>query len=144
MSELQEFIKKRTLNFKGISSRKLYGLEAFYLSDKPFIVITATDQVAIKVDDFETKKELKNHQVTEWTLDNKIMENWFLLPRKFNNKKNKLIPILEMTSKVLLQPKKQKTKKNKKKKTDTSASNDTLKNAVEKPSFLRRLINKIK
>ena len=108
MSELHEFVKKRTAKFLGISCRTLYGLDAFYLGNKPFVVITSDNQIAIKVDDFEVKNKLKLLQVKEWTLNDEVMENWFLLPESFNKKKSKLVPVLEMTSKVLLHPKKEK------------------------------------
>ncbi|MFT6603801.1 MAG: TfoX/Sxy family transcriptional regulator of competence genes, partial [Bacteriovoracaceae bacterium] len=85
MSELQEFVKKRTASYPGISSRKLYGLEAFYLKNSPFIVITKDDQIVVKVDDFEVKAQLLNMpEVTKWSLDGKDMENWLLLPTSFN------------------------------------------------------------
>jgi hypothetical protein len=145
MSELQEFIKKRTASFSGISSRKLYGLEAFYLGEKPYIIISANDEVIVKVDDLETKKELKKHQVTtEWTLDDKAMASWFLIPTKFNNKKNKIVPILEITSKILLQPKKKKSKNNKVKKAKKIANAAPKKKQVIKASFFQRLIQKFK
>lgn len=148
MSELQEFVKKRTAKFSGISCRKLYGLDAFYLSDRPFIIISSTEQIVVKVDDFETKKELKNYQVTGWILNDKVMENWFLLPETFNKKKNKLLPILEMTSKVLLHPKKEKKKHKKKGKTKKCSDNITseaklsTKNMDKGPSFFKRLFQK--
>jgi len=144
MSELHEFIKKRTAKFSGISCRKLYGLDAFYISDKPFIIITSDEQVAVKVDDFQVKKILKIHQVTDWKLNDKAMDNWFLLPTKFNKKKNKLIPILEMTAKVLLKPKKEKIKRKKKEKTKKGTDNITTKKVVKKPSLFRRFLKKIK
>ena len=145
MSELQEFIKNRTAKFTGISTRKLYGLEAFYLSEKPYIIISANDEVIVKVDDLETKKELIKHQVSEeWTLNDKAMENWFLIPTKFNNKKNKLVPILEMTSKVLLQPKKKKATNNKVKKAKKIANATPKKVEVTKTSFFQKLIQKFK
>jgi hypothetical protein len=76
------------------------------------------------------------------------MENWFLLPETFNKKKNKLVPILEMTSKVLLNPKKEK-KKRKKKEKPQNCSDDirpeaesSIKKADKKPSLLKRLFRK--
>ncbi len=144
MSELHDFTKKLTAKYSGISSRKLYGLDAFYLGNKPFIVITADDQVAVKVDDFQVKKDIKVHQVTDWKLDGKVMENWFLLPEKFNKKKNKLVPIFEMTSKVLLSPRKEKTKLKRKKKPKKAVSAETKslkKTELKKPSLLKRIFN---
>jgi hypothetical protein len=143
MSELYEFVKKRTANFSGISCRKLYGLDAFYLNDKPFVVISASDQIVVIVEDFEAKKSiLKIPQVTQWKLDENIMDNWYVLPESFNKKKNKLTPILEMTSKVLLKPKKQK----KKRKAKPNSKNKELKkpsmkvvNEDTKPSLFGRL-----
>ncbi len=143
MSELQEFVRKRTASYPGISSRKLYGLDAFYLKNSPFIVITANEQIVVKVDDFEVKKTILNMpEVSKWTLEGKEMENWFLLPDTFNKKKNKLSPILEMTSKVLLKPKKEKKKRKKKSDSHKSKQNNeskTSKNIVKSPSFFKRL-----
>lgn len=151
MSELHEFVKKRTAKFPGISCRKLYGLDAFYLSEKPFIIISSNEQIAVKVDDFEVTKYLKTHQITEWILNDQVMENWFLLPETFNKKKNKLIPILEMTSKVLLQPKKEKLKRKKKKNKAKNCSDNlsleaqsSIKNVDKNPSLLKRLLKKIR
>lgn len=148
MSELQEFVKKRTANLSGISCRKLYGLDAFYLSNKPFIIISSSDQIVIKVDDFEVKNKLKIHQAKEWILNDKLMENWFLLPETFNKKKSKLVPILELTSKALLHPKKEK-KKNKKKSKMIKTKNETLSGSLEtiskvdkKLSLFERLFKK--
>ncbi|MFT6070994.1 MAG: TfoX/Sxy family transcriptional regulator of competence genes [Bacteriovoracaceae bacterium] len=143
MSELQEFVKKRTASYPGISSRKLYGLEAFYLKNSPFIVITKDDQIVVKVDDFEVKAQLLNMpEVTKWSLDGKDMENWLLLPTSFNKKKNKLSPILEMTSKVLLNPRKQKKKRRSKPKTPKSVALK-IETSQEKPSsFLKRLFSR--
>ena len=113
MSELQEFVKKRTASFPGISSRKLYGLDAFYQNNLPFIVISS-EQIVLKASDFEVKKTLLNMpEVIKWTLNGKEMKDWFLLPESFNKKKNKLDPILEMASKALLNPKKEKKRKKK-------------------------------
>jgi len=139
MSELQEFVKKRTANLKGISTRKLFGLEAFYINDTPFIVITSGEQIAVKVDDFEVKKTiLKISQVVNWNLDGKEMDNWFLLPDTFNKKKNKLTPILDITSKALLNPKKE--KKIFKKKVSIQKISKKL-DIKKKPSFFKRLLN---
>lgn len=148
MSELQEFVKKRTAKYPGISCRKLYGLDAFYLSDRPFIIISSNERIVVKVEDFEAKKELKVHQITEWTLNSKVMENWFLLPETFNKKKNKLLPILEMASKVLLHPKKEKKKQSKKSKPKKCSDNiiseaqSSIKNVDKKPSLFKRLFMK--
>jgi hypothetical protein len=148
MSELYEFVKKRTSNFSGISYRKLYGLDAFYLSDKPFIIISATDHVVVKVDDFEVKKSiLKIPEVSSWKLNDKVMENWFMLPDTFNKKKNKLSPVLEMTSKVLLTPKKEKKKRKVKAKVQKNVSTNLSiksKTKTQKVSFINRLIKFIK
>ncbi|OUR96890.1 hypothetical protein A9Q84_11175 [Halobacteriovorax marinus] len=145
MSELQEFVKKRTSDFSGISCRKIYGLDAFYLSDIPFIVISSNEQIIVKVDDFEVKKTLlKIPQVSQWILNDKVMENWFLLPDTFNKKKNKLAPILEMTSKALLHPRKEKTKRKKKSKTQNNSDKiavETVTNVEKNPSFFKRLCN---
>ncbi len=118
MSELYEFVKKRTANFSDISYRRLYGLNSVYLGNLPFIVITSHEQIVIKVDDFETRKQiLKTPHVSLWVLDGKVMDNWLLLPDTFNKKKNKLSPILEMASKSLQNPKKEKRVNKKKSKT---------------------------
>jgi hypothetical protein len=144
MSELKEFVKKQTAKFTGISGRKLYGLDAFYLSDMPFIVIASNEQIVIKVDDFEVKKTIKAMpQVSEWILNDKLMENWFVLPDTFNKKKNKLSPILEMTSKVLLRPKKEKKKRKKKAATQNKIDRPLTDAKIEKrPSLFKRLFNK--
>lgn len=143
MSELKEFVRKQTAKLSGISIRKLYGLDAFYLSDKPFIVIESNQQIVVKVDDFEVKKTIKAMpQVSEWVLNDKVMENWFLLPDTFNKKKNKLSPILEMTSGVLLRPKKEKKKRKKKPSSQNNSGKLTSQAAVKlenKPSFFKRL-----
>jgi hypothetical protein len=143
MSELQNFVKKRTSNYSGISCRKLYGLDAFYLSDMPFIVISSNEQIIIKVDDFEVKKTmLKTHQASQWTLNDKVMENWFILPGTYNSKKNKLSPILEMTSKALLHPKKEKSKRKKKsnsQKNPPKAALETVTNIEKNHSFFKRM-----
>jgi len=147
MSELLEFVKKRTAKFSGISGRKLYGLDAFYLNDIPFIVITANDQVVVKVEDFEVKKAIvKIPQVTQWTLNDKAMENWFLLPDTFNKKKNKLTPVLDMTSKVLLNPKKEKKKRKNKpnsQKKSIQTKSKPLTSIVKEPSLIKRIINRL-
>jgi TfoX/Sxy family transcriptional regulator of competence genes len=145
MSDLQEFVKKQTAKLAGISIRKLYGLDAFYLSDMPFIVITSNEQIVVKVDDFEVRKTLLGMpQVSEWMLNDKLMENWFLLPDTFNKKKNKLSPILEMTSQVLLRPKKEKKKRKKKSSSQQKNNATDLKKASKierKTSFFKRLFN---
>ena len=115
MSELYEFVKKVTKTIPDISYRKLYGLNSFYMSDRPFIVITTNDEIVVRVDDFQMQKTIENiPQIERWILNDKVMDNWYILPEKYNKKKNKLSPILEMTSKVLLRPKKEKKKRIKK------------------------------
>jgi hypothetical protein len=143
MSELKDFITKRTSSFAGISARKLYGLDAFYLSDSPFIVLSGNQDIVIKVEDFETiKLILKIPNTSKWVLNDKIMENWFVLPESFNKKKGKLDPVLEMASKVLLQPKKEKKKKkiNSSKKLHNAPSKKNLQD-TRKTSIFKRLFN---
>jgi len=140
MSELKEFVRKRTAKFSGISCRKLYGLDAFYLRDIPFIVISSNEQIAVKVEDIEIKKTiLKIPQVSQWILNDKVMENWFILPNTFNTKKNKLSPILEMTSKVLLHPKKEKKKHRKKSNPQQKPALEAVTKVEKKPTFFKRL-----
>jgi hypothetical protein len=143
MSELKEFVKKRTASFSGISSRKLYGLDAFYLNELPFIVITSDEQIVVKVYDSEVKKSLLTiHKASQWSLSNKVMESWFVLPNTFNKKKNKLSPILDITSKALLNPKKIKKKRIKKPKNEDMLN--TPKNVViASPSFFKRILKLI-
>jgi hypothetical protein len=146
ISHLYDFVKKRTATISGISNRKLYGLNALYLSDKPYIIISPEGRVVVKVEDFEVKKYLETQNITEWKWKSKTMENWFLLPESFNKKKNKLSPILDMTSKVLLNPKKAKRKiKNKKKikknSLHTNQSSETVKNSNTQPSLFKRILN---
>ena len=142
MSELYEFIKKRSANFSDTSYRKLYGLNSIYLGNLPFIVISSTEQIVVKVDDFETRKViLKVPHVIEWVLDDKLMENWLLLPDTFNKKKNKLSPVLEMAYKSFLHPKKEKKVKKKKSKTRGKTIKQEVVVSDEKsPSILRRFI----
>jgi len=150
MNELKEFLKKCTSKYSGISYRKLYGLDSFYLNDKPFLLITAKNEIVLKIEDFEVRNKLKVSQIIQWKLDEKIMENWFLLPERFNKKKNKLMPILEMTSTVLLNPKKEKIKRNKKKLSKSKLINtlsESHNKANEKDiemTFIKSLFNKFK
>ncbi len=154
MSELHNFIKKQTSHFSDISCRKLYGLDSFYLKDSPFILISSDDRVVIKVEDFEVKKKiLEIPQATQWKLNDKVMENWFVLPDTFNKKKNKIAPILKMTESVLLNPKnpkkeKKKHKKNHKKKCKGKSglqskpkktANNSPKITEEKFSFFKKI-----
>lgn len=141
MIELQEFVKKRTASFPGISCRKLYGLDAFYQNNLPFIVISSK-QIVLKASDFEVKKALINMpEVEKWTLNGKEMADWFLLPESFNKKKNKLDPILEMTSKALLNPKKEKKKRKKKasKKPMQEPKSEDCQSSKKKVSLFKRL-----
>ena len=143
MIDLKEFVKKRTASLPGISCRKLYGLDAFYLREIPFIVISSDEAIIVKVDDFEVQNTLlKIDNVSPWTLNNKAMNNWFLLPDTFNKKKSKLTPVLEMTSKALLHPKKEKVKRKKKsnaqKRTQMRAS-ETVINVDDSPSLFKKI-----
>jgi hypothetical protein len=143
MSELHEFLTKSTSKFSGVSCRKLYGLDSFYLKEKPYIVISSEDEIVIWIDDLETRKTLLNSsQISKWKLNGRVMESWFVLPKSFNKKKNKLFPVLEMTSKVLLNPKKKKrdSKKNKLKK---SAKGSISKVEIKKAnlSIFKKIIN---
>lgn len=144
MSELYEFITKRTAKISGISYRKLYGLDAFYIENIPFIIISSDEKIVVKIDDFEVKRYiLKQYEVSLWVLSGKAMENWFVLPKGLNKKKNKISPILEMTSKVLLNPKKSKKKRIvkpiKSKKKFKKSSIKSL-NKEKKSSLLSRLL----
>jgi hypothetical protein len=144
MSELKEFVNKRTCHFSGISIRKLYGLDSFYIRDIPFIVISSDDEIIVKVEDFEVKKSvLKISHVSEWILNEKVMQNWFVLPKTFNKKKSKLSPILEMTSKALLYPKKEKKKIKSKSKSQSNTDDlavDKLIRAKDSPTFYKRIL----
>lgn len=141
MSELQKFISKQTAKLSNISSRKIYGLDSFYLRDKAFIVISADEKIVIKVDDFEVRDTLqKKYQATQWLLNDKVMENWFALPETFNKKKSKLTPVLEMTSRALLNPKKEKKKHSKKSKVQKKAPKVEKAIQVEtSPSIFKKL-----
>ncbi len=143
MSDLYEFVLKRTANISDITCRKLYGLDAFYISDKPFIVISAKDQIIVKVEDFEVRKSLqKIPNIELWKLGSKIMEDWFVLPETYNKKKNKLSPVIEMTAKVLLNPKKKpKKKKVKSKKIQMTPKRES--KVKEDEPFLKKLFKKI-
>ncbi|MBT4792187.1 MAG: hypothetical protein HON90_11495 [Halobacteriovoraceae bacterium] len=141
MSELHEFVIKNMAKFSAVSCRKLYGLEAFYLSNMPFLVISSNEQIVVWVEDFEVKASLlKISQVSQWMLNDKLMENWFVLPKTYNKKKNKLSPILEMTSKVLLNPKKKK-RKAKSHKIKKPVKKNLVKAVIKekKPSFFKRI-----
>ncbi|GEM_PF-5897118 len=141
MSELYQFVKKQTSKLSNISCRKVYGLEAFYLRDKPYIVISSDDKVVIKIDDFEVKKIfLEKYQISTWQLNGKAMENWYVLPTTFNKKKSKLAPIIEMSSKALLNPRKE--KKTRTKKSKVQKKNTNIEKAVEikkSPSIFKKL-----
>lgn len=120
MSELQHFVKKLLEKYPAITCRKAYGQDAFYVKEKIFVVIAADDLIAIKVDDFEARKKiLAITDIKRWSMNGKPIENWFLLPTTFNKKKNRLAPVLDMTYKAILNPKKQKSTNKKKKRSLT-------------------------
>jgi TfoX/Sxy family transcriptional regulator of competence genes len=145
MNELYEFIKKRTSHLPSISYRKLYGLDAIYISDFPFIVISSNDHIVVKIDDFIVRdKLLSNSEVSLWKLDGKPMLNWFVIPSRFNNKKNKLDPIFELTSKVLLHPRKKKKvirNKSKAKKTTEKTIDKNIAETQKDKSLLIKFVN---
>lgn len=129
MSELQQFVKKLTKDFSDITCRKAYGSDSFYVREKIFAVITEDDRVALKVEDYETGLQIqKISGVEDWVLNNKKMEDWYLLPTSFNKKKNRLYPVLEMSYRVVLRPKKKKEKhKHKKKQKPSVVANKSVK-----------------
>ncbi|WP_372654327.1 hypothetical protein [Halobacteriovorax sp.] len=141
MSDLYQFVKKQSSKLPDISYRTIYGLDAFYLRNKPYIVISSDNRIIVKADDFELKAILKKkYQAEQWVLSDKVMYNWFVLPETFNKKKSKLAPILEISSKALLSPKKEKKQRKKKVKKDKQIKNVEQEPKVESsPSFFKKL-----
>lgn len=97
MSELKKFITKLANRYADTTDRKLYGLDAIYLKEMPFILINGNENIVLKIVRPETiKKILEIKGAAPFKLHGKVIEGWYMLPDTFNKKKNKLMPILDL------------------------------------------------
>ncbi len=150
MSELMQFLERDFSKIEEITKRKAYGLDAYYIKEKVFLVIEKDEHLILKVEDYLTKKKIfEIPNVLKWSLNGKVMEDWFKLPQTFNKKKNRLFPILEMVYSSALIPKKKKkmNKKPHKRKArtpDISLIKKGNKVENEKRSIMKRILSKMR
>jgi hypothetical protein len=116
VSELYNFLKKTTSHLNSVSYRSIYGLDSVFTKDKAFLLVTKDNRIAIYIEnEIFFKKRIESVKLDELTIDNKVMDHWFLVPETFNKKKNKLIPLIDSAHEALFIKNKRNNKKNKSK-----------------------------
>ena len=98
-----------------VTYRISFGLEAVFVSNKAFILVTTDERLAIRIEDSDFLNKTKaSFDMPELLLNDKKLEHWYLVPRSFNKKKNKLIPFINSAHTALFNKRKKKNKKIKK------------------------------
>lgn len=140
MDNLKSFIQKNLQKHSKITTRKLYGLNAFYQGEKPFILITNDLVIAIFIQNDELKSKYSSNRPL--LINDKLMPNWYLIPTTHNKKKNKLSPIFDEVLLYLNRPTSKKKKKKKIQKVNKQVSNEQVeKVVVTKESLFNKIIN---
>ena len=107
MTELYTFLKKSTSHLQNVTYRKAYGLEAVYIKEKAFLLVTKEDEVALRIEDVDfLNKRRESIIMNQLYLHDKPMANWYLVPKKYNKKKNRLIPLIDSSYACLFKAKK--------------------------------------
>ncbi len=142
MNELYQFITKVTSQFNSITARKLYGKEAIYYKENP-IVIISDERVIVRIPSLDRFPNLKA-VAEKWSLNDKVMDDWYLLPSSFNKKRNKLIPALEQVIEATKKPKANNPKKTKKKRPSSKKAPTVVTKKEESKSGFQKFLSLFK
>jgi len=143
MSEEYKFLKKATSQIAGVTYRSAYGLDAVFIKEKSLLLVTKEHRIVIKIEDQELlSKKRESIELNVFELNGKEMEHWYLIPKSYNKKKNRLIPLIESASSSLFKQRKRKRNLKKKKKVVHNTNNIELKALSEnnKISFIERIL----
>mgnify|MGYP003689978987 CR=1 FL=1 len=111
MKELYQFVKKSTTHLQDVTYRVSFGLDAVFISNKAFILISENEQIVIRIENLNFLTKIRaSHDMPILILNGKEMEHWYLIPRSFNKKKNKLIPFINSAHTALFDKRKIKKK----------------------------------
>lgn len=143
MSELYSFLKKTTSHLGNVTHRTAYGLDAIFVKDKAFILVTKDNEIALRIEDLDfLAKRRESIELKQFELHNKPISHWYLVPTSFNKKKNRLIPLIDLSFDSLFNKKQKKKKISKKKRiknNDLITERVSLENNSQKRGFLNRL-----
>lgn len=117
--DLKNNIEKVFNSHDNITCRNAYGSLGFYVGEKIFLVLTKQGRLAIKKYHEEGWEKLSDAE--DWSLNGKNMEGWILLPQKYNTKRNKLTPWVELAFSQATTPRRKKKFKNHRKKKQVKA-----------------------
>ena len=145
MSELYNFLKKTTSHLDNVTYRNAYGLDAVFVKDKAFLLITKDNEIALRIEDRDLlTKRRESIDLKGLALHDKSMEHWYLIPTSYNKKKNRLVPLIDSAYLSLFkQRQKKRTNKKKKqnKKVTTNQDNASSKNRNQKVGLLGKIIS---